>query len=110
MRRVAVLGEVTPLMSAQRGEMTMFFFGPAMPAARPAAPPPAPGEDPCVVTLFDPKAGLFNAECPICLEEFTERTRVLNMPCGHAACERCGQRCFRQGEPRRCPTCREPIQ
>lgn len=64
-------------------------------------------EERCIVTLYDAKSGLYNSECPICFERFTMETRILNMPCGHAACERCGERCTATSH--RCPVCRAPF-
>lgn len=77
----------------------------------PPLPPPPRAEPPVsdrVVTLYDKRAGLCNAECPVCYLEFDERTRVLNWPCAHALCEPCGLRWVAHSnhDATPCPVCR----
>lgn len=44
----------------------------------------------------------FNNECPICLDEFTEETKVVKPACGHAYC----RSCVRSLNNIHCPVCR----
>lgn len=109
-------GSVLTTRSSGLDLIDFFFLTARPPVVAPpggveAAPrrrgPPADIDERCFVTLYDAKSGLYNSECPICFERFTEETRILNMPCGHAACEHCGERCTATSH--QCPVCRMPF-